>query len=56
MGASGFTSDSWKSYDYSIEDSLVYVEDIYLQAEQSQLPELKRVVLAYDDTVTMGQI
>ena len=38
-----------------IEDSLVYVEPIYLQAEQSQLPELKRVVLAYDDTVTMSQ-
>jgi uncharacterized membrane protein (UPF0182 family) len=36
-----------------IEQSLIYVEPIYLQAVQGQLPELKRVVLAYGDAVVM---
>ena len=38
-----------------IEDSLLYVEPIYLQAEQSELPELKRVIMSYGDEVVMGQ-
>ncbi len=38
-----------------IKNSLIYVEPIYLQATQSQLPELKRVVLAYSDTVVMAK-
>lgn len=36
-----------------IEQSLIYVEPIYLQATQSKLPELKRVILAYGDQVVM---
>ncbi|NJK99840.1 MAG: UPF0182 family protein [Spirulinaceae cyanobacterium SM2_1_0] len=36
-----------------IEQSLLYVEPIYLRAEQSELPELKRVILAYGDQIVM---
>jgi uncharacterized protein len=36
-----------------IEESLIYVEPIYLQATQSKLPELKRVIFGYDDTIVM---
>ncbi len=36
-----------------IEQSLLYVEPIYLRAEQSEMPELKRVILAYNDEIVM---
>ena len=36
-----------------IENSLVYVEPIYLQATQSKLPELKRVIFSYKDKIVM---
>jgi hypothetical protein len=36
-----------------IEQSLLYVEPLYLQAEQSELPELKRVILAFGPKVVM---
>ncbi|MBT5856098.1 UPF0182 family protein [bacterium] len=35
------------------ENSLVYAEPIYLQATQSKMPELKRVILAYGDKIVM---
>ena len=38
-----------------IEDSLLYVEPIYLRAEQGELPELKRVIVAYNKDVVMRQ-
>lgn len=38
-----------------IEESLIYVEPIYLQATQSKLPELKRLIFAYDNAITMAQ-
>lgn len=38
-----------------IEESLIYVEPIYLKATQSQLPELKRVVFAYGDQIKMAE-
>ena len=38
-----------------IKGSLLYVEPIYLQAETSKLPELKRVIVSYDDKVVMGE-
>lgn len=38
-----------------IKDSLIYVEPIYLQATQSRLPELKRVIFAYHDEVVMAE-
>ena len=37
-----------------VRDSLVYVEPIYLQATQSKLPELKRVIVAYGDKIVMS--
>lgn len=37
-----------------IEDSLLYVEPIYLQSDtQSNFPEMKMVVVAYDDKIVM---
>ncbi|TDX51678.1 UPF0182 family protein [Orenia marismortui] len=36
-----------------IKNSILYVEPIYLQAEQSQLPELKKVVVSYGEKVIM---
>src|SRR5579875_394291 len=35
-------------------DTLLYVEPLYLRAENGQLPELQRVIAACDDMVTMG--
>jgi uncharacterized protein len=36
-----------------IDQSLLYVEPVYLRAEQSELPELKRVIVAYDKSIVM---
>ena len=38
-----------------LENSVIYVEPIYLQAEESELPEMKRVVVAYQDEIVMRQ-
>jgi uncharacterized membrane protein (UPF0182 family) len=38
-----------------IGDSILYVEPIYLQAEQGRLPEMRRVVLASGNRVVMEQ-
>lgn len=39
-----------------IEDSLLYIEPIYLRAEQpGALPELKRVIVAFGDRLTMQE-
>jgi len=38
-----------------IEDSILYVEPIYLQAEGNNLPELKRVVASYENEVVMEE-
>jgi len=38
-----------------IEQSLLYIEPIYLQAETSELPELKRVVVGYGDQIVMKE-
>ncbi len=37
-----------------VKDSLIYVEPVYLRAEQSELPELKRVIVGYRDNIEMG--
>ena len=37
-----------------IENSLLYVEPLYLRAENGQLPELQRVIASYSDRVVMG--
>lgn len=38
-----------------IENSLLYVEPLYLAAERGQLPELKRVIIAYGNSVVMEE-
>ncbi len=37
-----------------IEDSLLYVEPLYLKADRSEIPELKRVIVAYGNRLAMG--
>jgi uncharacterized membrane protein (UPF0182 family) len=37
-----------------IEDSILYVEPVYLKAEQRELPELKRVIASQSGNVVMG--
>ena len=38
---------------YPIENSILYVEPIYLQAEASEIPEMKRVVVSYAGQIEM---
>ncbi|WOD37692.1 UPF0182 family protein [Nodosilinea sp. E11] len=38
-----------------VEQSLLYVQPIYLRADQGELPELRRVILAYGDRVVMRE-
>ncbi len=38
-----------------IEDSLLYVEPLYLEAEQNQLPTLARVIVAYQNRIAMAE-
>ncbi|PIP73650.1 MAG: membrane protein [Nitrospinae bacterium CG22_combo_CG10-13_8_21_14_all_47_10] len=36
-----------------IEESLVYVRPLYLKADAGKIPELKRVIVGYEDTIAM---
>lgn len=36
-----------------VEDSLLYVQPLFLQADQTSIPELKKVVVVFGDTVVM---
>ena len=36
-----------------IKDALLYVEPLYLQSEQSKMPELRRVIVAHNDKIVM---
>lgn len=38
-----------------IDDTLLYVESLYLQAEAGQLPELRRVLVSYGNRVVMAE-
>ncbi len=38
-----------------IENSIIYVEPIYLQAETSEIPEMKRVVISYNERLVMAE-
>lgn len=38
-----------------LEESLLYVEPLFLKAENSELPELKRVIVAYGSRVVMAE-
>jgi uncharacterized membrane protein (UPF0182 family) len=37
-----------------IRNSIVYVQPLYIRASQSPMPQLERVVVAYDDSIAMG--
>lgn len=38
-----------------IEQSIIYVQPIFLASEKSQLPELKRIILAYGNVIVMEE-
>ena len=38
-----------------IEESLIYVQPLYLRAEGGRIPELKRVIVAYQNRVAMEE-
>jgi uncharacterized membrane protein (UPF0182 family) len=38
-----------------VDQSILYVEPLYLQAEQGQIPELKRVTVAYGSSIAMDE-
>ncbi|RPI26964.1 MAG: UPF0182 family protein [Acidobacteria bacterium] len=38
-----------------IEGSVLYVEPMYLQAEKSEIPELTRVIIVYENRVVIGE-
>jgi hypothetical protein len=38
-----------------IKESLIYVQPVYLRAEGGTIPELKRVVIAHENQVVMGE-
>ncbi|MBU3978118.1 UPF0182 family protein, partial [Patescibacteria group bacterium] len=38
-----------------IEKSLVYVRPLYLKAESGKIPELKRVIVAYENKIAMEE-
>jgi len=38
-----------------IENSLIYVQPLYLRAETGKIPELKRVIVAYENRIAMEQ-
>jgi hypothetical protein len=38
-----------------IEESLIYVQPVYLRAEGGKIPELKRVIVAYENKISMEE-
>ena len=38
-----------------VQDSLLYVEPLYIRAENGQFPELQRVIASYGDQVCDGR-
>ena len=38
-----------------IEESLLYVEPVYIRADQGQMPELRRVIAAYENRIVMHE-
>ncbi|MFH1148128.1 MAG: UPF0182 family protein [Pseudomonadota bacterium] len=38
-----------------IEESLIYVQPLYIKAETGQIPELKRIIVAYETTIAMDE-
>ncbi|HCN20027.1 MAG TPA: membrane protein, partial [Planctomycetia bacterium] len=38
-----------------IEEALIYIQPIYLRAEGGKIPELKRVIVAYENRIAMEE-
>jgi len=38
-----------------VEESIIYIETLYLKAETSEMPELKKVIVAFADKIAMEQ-
>ena len=57
--SSGSTYTRGNMFVIPIEDSLIYVEPVYLEATNSSIPEVKRVIVAYNDKIayeaTLGE-
>ncbi|MGL4484706.1 MAG: UPF0182 family protein [Anaerovoracaceae bacterium] len=49
--SSGSTYTRGNMFVIPIEDSLLYVEPVYLEATNSSIPEVKRVIVAYNDKI-----
>lgn len=49
--SSGSTYSRGNLFIIPIEDSLIYVEPVYLEATNSSIPEVKRVIVAYGDQI-----
>lgn len=49
--SSGSTYTRGNMFVIPIEDSLLYVEPVYLEATNSSIPEVKRVIVAYNDRI-----
>ncbi|MDR1272546.1 MAG: UPF0182 family protein [Clostridiales Family XIII bacterium] len=51
---SGSTYSRGNMFVIPIEESIMYIEPIYLKAANSSLPEVKRVIIYYDDRIAYG--
>jgi len=49
--SSGSTYTRGNLFIIPIEDSFIYVEPVYLEATNSSIPEVKRVIVAYNDQI-----
>lgn len=49
--SSGSTYSRGNMFVVPIEDSLLYIEPVYLEASNSSIPEVKRVIVAYGDDI-----
>ncbi|MCI8631030.1 MAG: COG1615 family transporter [Firmicutes bacterium] len=49
--SSGSTYTRGNMFVIPIEDSLIYVEPVYIEASNSAIPEVKRVIVAYNDKI-----
>jgi uncharacterized membrane protein (UPF0182 family) len=52
---SGSTYSRGNMFVVPIEDSIMYVETIYLKASSSSMPEVKRIILYYNDRIAYEQ-
>jgi uncharacterized membrane protein (UPF0182 family) len=51
---SGSTYSRGNMFVVPIEDSIMYVEPIYLKAVDSSMPEVKRIIIYYNDKIAYG--